>query len=258
MDITALRTHYDRQRRMGARPDGPGCRVERDGLVVRHEGPSYAWNGVLWSGLGPQDADAAIAAQIAHFRAAGQSFEWTLYGHDGPADLADRLLAAGFTAEEPETLMVAEAAALPASVELPDGVELRPVTDEAGVRMMAEVHERAFGTDSSQYVSRMLDQLAAAPDSVAAVVALADGVPVSSARLDLPEESDFAGLYGGGTAPEWRGKGLYRALVSHRARTAIARGYRYVQVDAAPTSRPILNRLGFVELTTMTPYVYEI
>ncbi|GAA2771271.1 GNAT family N-acetyltransferase [Streptomyces showdoensis] len=258
MDITALRTLYDRQRRIGARPDGPGCRVEREGLVVRHAGPEYAWNGVLWSGLGPKDADAAIAAQIGHFRAAGHSFEWTVYGHDGPADLADRLLAAGFTAEESETLMVAEAASLPASVDLPDGVELHSVTDEAGVRMMAEVHEKAFGTDSSRYVSRMLDQLAAAPDSVAAVVALADGVPVSSGRLDLPEDCDFAGLYGGGTVAEWRGKGLYRALVFHRARTAIARGYRYVQVDAAPTSRPILKRLGFAELTTMTPYVYEL
>ncbi|MFF9839715.1 GNAT family N-acetyltransferase [Streptomyces sp. NPDC013740] len=258
MDITALRTTFDRQRRIQARPDGPGCRVERDGLVVRHTGPAYAWNGVLWSGLGPQDADAAIAAQISFFRAAGHSFEWTVYGHDGPADLADRLLAAGFTAEESETLMVAEAAALPTAVDLPEGVVLHPVTDEAGVRMMVEVHDRAFGTDGSHLGSRMLDQLAAAPDSVAAVVALADGVPVSSARLDLPGDSDFAGLYGGGTVEEWRGRGLYRALVSHRARTALARGYRYVQVDAAPTSRPILGRLGFAELTTMTPYVYEV
>ncbi|MEU6977257.1 MULTISPECIES: GNAT family N-acetyltransferase [unclassified Streptomyces] len=258
MDITALRTLYDRQRRIGARPEGPGCRVERDGLVVRHEGPSYAWNGVLWSGLGPRDADAAIAAEIRHFRTVGHSFEWTLYGHDGPADLADRLLAAGFTAEEPETLMVAEAASLPAAVDLPDGVEIHPVTDEAGVRMMVEVHDKAFGTDGSQYASRLLDQLAAAPDSVAAVVVLADGVPVSSARLDLPEGSDFAGLYGGGTVEEWRGRGLYRALVSYRARLATARGHRYVQVDAAPTSRPILQRLGFAELTTMTPYVYEV
>ncbi|MEU8758998.1 GNAT family N-acetyltransferase [Streptomyces sp. NPDC048659] len=258
MDITALRIRFDRQRRIDARPDGPGCHVERDGSVVRHTGPAYAWNGVLWSGLGETDADAAIEAQIRYFRAAGRSFEWTVYGHDGPADLADRLLAAGFTAEEPETLMVAEADSLPAAVDLPPGVELHAVTDEAGVRMMAEVHEKAFGTDSSQYVSRMLDQLTAAPDSVAAVVALADGVPVSSGRLDLPEGCDFAGLYGGGTVAEWRGKGLYRALVSHRARTAIARGYRYVQVDAAPTSRPILRRLGFAELTTMTPYEYEV
>ncbi|MFF5973566.1 GNAT family N-acetyltransferase [Streptomyces sp. NPDC012769] len=258
MDLTALRTRYDRQLRLGARPDGPGARVERDGLVVRQTGPAHGWNGVLWSGLGPYDADAAIAAQIRHFRAAGRSFEWKLYGHDGPADLAARLLAAGFTPDEEETLMVAEATALPAHEGLPDGVEIRPVTDETGVRAVVEVHERAFGTDSSHIGRRLLDQLAEAPGTVAAVLAVAHGEPVSAARLDLPPDTDFAGLYGGGTVEAWRGRGLYRALVAHRARIAADRGYRYLQVDAAPTSRPILARLGFAELTTTTPYVYAI
>ncbi|MDF3147385.1 GNAT family N-acetyltransferase, partial [Streptomyces sp. T21Q-yed] len=53
-----------------------------------------------------------------------------------------------------------------------------------------------------------------------------------------------------------RGRGIYRALVAHRARAAVDRGYRYLQVDAMSTSRPILERLGFEPLTTTTPYVY--
>jgi len=56
------------------------------------------------------------------------------------------------------------------------------------------------------------------------------------------------------TLPAFRGRGLYRATVAERARiasTAIAGLY----VDALPTSRPILERLGFVRLTTTTPYV---
>ncbi|MGZ0234874.1 GNAT family N-acetyltransferase, partial [Streptomyces sp. CPS1] len=32
---------------------------------------------------------------------------------------------------------------------------------------------------------------------------------------------------------------------------------RYLQVDASPMSRPILERLGFLPLTTTTPYLYE-
>ncbi len=55
---------------------------------------------------------------------------------------------------------------------------------------------------------------------------------------------------------EWRGRGLYRALIAFRARIAAERGYRYLQVDASDQSRPILERLGFVALTTTTPYVY--
>ncbi|MGW5419479.1 GNAT family N-acetyltransferase [Streptomyces sp. NPDC003943] len=257
MDLHQTRTLFDQQLRLGARPDGPGARVERDGPVVRQTGPAHGWNGILWSGLDAHDADAVIAAQIRHYRLAGRSFEWKLYGHDGPADLAGRLLAAGFTAEEPETLMVAETAALPAHEGLPEGVELRAVTDEAGVEMVVRVHELAFGTDSSALGRRLLDQLAETPGTVAAVVALADGEPVSAARLELAEGSDFAGLYGGGTVEGWRGRGLYRALVAHRARIAAARGYRYLQVDAADTSRPILTRLGFAALTTTTPCTYE-
>ena len=34
-----------------------------------------------------------------------------------------------------------------------------------------------------------------------------------------------------------------------------ARGCRYLQVDALPTSEPILRRLGFVEIGRTTPYV---
>ncbi|MFC7931129.1 GNAT family N-acetyltransferase [Streptomyces cinereoruber] len=259
-DPSALLALYDRQMRRGARPEGPDCRVERVGDVVRTTGPAHAWNGVLWSGLGgpDTDTDAAVAAQIDHYRAAGLSFEWKLYGYDTPADLGDRLRAAGFTAGEPEALMAAEAAALPRDVPLPEGVELRAVTDEAGVRQVVEVHERAFGTDSASLGRRLLDRLATDPDGVAAVVALAHGEPVSAARLELHPGTDFAGLWGGGTVEGWRGRGLYRALVSHRARIAADRGHRYVQVDAAPTSRPILRRLGFLELTTTTPYAYEV
>ncbi|MFF7813940.1 GNAT family N-acetyltransferase [Streptomyces sp. NPDC007945] len=252
-----LLARYDDQLRRAARPDGPGCRIERAGAVVRQTGPAHAWNGVLWSGLDDRTADAAIAAQLAHYRAEGVPFEWKLYGHDGPPDLGARLLAAGFRAEEPETLLVAEASAQGGPVDLPDGVELHDVTDPEGVRQVVEVHERAFGTDSSDLGRRLLDRLAADPGTVTAVLALADGVPVSAARLELYPSTDFAGLWGGGTVEEWRGRGLYRALVAHRARVAAAHGHRWLQVDAAPTSRPILQRLGFVPLTTTTPYVHD-
>lgn len=37
---------------------------------------------------------------------------------------------------------------------------------------------------------------------------------------------------------------------------AAARGVRFLQVDASDDSRPILERLGFVAITTTTPYVW--
>ena len=68
--------------------------------------------------------------------------------------------------------------------------------------------------------------------------------------------TQFAGLWGGATRPAWRGRGIYRALVARRAQFAAARDVRFLQVDASDDSRPILERLGFVAITTTTPYVW--
>jgi GNAT superfamily N-acetyltransferase len=86
-------------------------------------------------------------------------------------------------------------------------------------------------------------------------VAYVDGLPVSGGRVDFDEGVEFAGLFGGVTLPEFRGRGLYRATVAKRAELARERGYRWLYVDALPTSRPILERNGFVAMTTTTPFV---
>lgn len=255
MDHAAVLALYDRDLREGARADGPGARVERHHGVVRQVGSPHGWSGVVWSDLDETTADAAIAEQVRYFAGLGREFEWKLYGHDLPVDLGKRLRAAGFRPEPEETLMVAEVADLPLDADVPDGVRLLPVTDPAGVDLVADVHEKAFGADGTRLRRQLLAQLAGDRDDVVAVVALAGDEPVSAARLELVPGTRFAGLWGGGTVPGWRGRGVYRALVAHRARVAADRGYRYVQVDATGQSRPILARLGFEPLTTTTPYV---
>ncbi|MFI8997483.1 GNAT family N-acetyltransferase [Streptomyces sp. NPDC053542] len=257
MNHAAVLSTYDRRMRQDARPDAPGARIERvDGVVRQTADAADGWHGVLWADLTPATADAAIAAQIRYFTGLGRAFEWKLHAHDRPAGLADRLLAAGFVPEDEETLMVAETRDLPTAADLPAGVRLEPVTDAAGVDLMTAVHARAFGPGRARFRTQLLDRLASAPETVVAVVAMAGDAPVSAARMELPPDVPFATLWGGGTDPAWRGRGLYRALIAHRARIAAARGYPYLQVDASDQSRPILQRLGFAPLTTTTPYVF--
>ncbi|MFC8126940.1 GNAT family N-acetyltransferase [Streptomyces sp. NPDC057302] len=261
MDLEAVLAAYDRQIRRGAQADSAGVCVERVGAVVRQTGAAHDWNGVHWADVDAATADAVIAEQVRHYGSLGREFEWKLHSHDSPADLADRLLAAGFVPEPAETMLVAEVADLPTEPVLPEGVRLLPVTDAAGARLMADAHDVAFGEDSSdlgeRLAKRVLAQLTETPDTIVAVVAMAGDVPVSSARMEFCPGTDFAGLWGGGTAPEWRGKGIYRALIAHRTRIAAERGYRYLQVDATEDSRPILQRLGFEQLSVTTPYVYR-
>ncbi|MFC8228222.1 GNAT family N-acetyltransferase [Streptomyces sp. NPDC057287] len=249
---------FDHEMRENARPDGPGTHVERAGDVVRQTGGADDWNGVVWTApdLSAGRAESEITAQVEHYTARGLGeFEWKLYAHDAPAGLGGLLTAAGFEPEPRETLLVAPVADHTGPVDLPEGVRLLEVADAAGVELMVRAHELAFGTDGTRLRHQTLARLA--DDTFAAVVAVADGEPVSSARLETHPGTSFAGLWGGGTAAPWRGRGIYRALIAHRARVAAERGYRFLQVDATDQSAPILRRLGFTVLGTTTPYVYR-
>jgi GNAT superfamily N-acetyltransferase len=258
MDDSAVLALYDRQIRREARGDGPGDLVEHVDGVIRHVGKGEnSWSAVLWSDLDESTADAAIAEQVRYFAGLGREFEWKHYSHDRPADLGERLLKAGLVPEDPEALMVAEIAGPPTQPVLPEGVRIERVTDAAGVHLMAEANLAAFGRPS-RHTQYLLEQVERDPGSLTALVVMAGDRPVCSARMEFHQGTDFASLWGGGTAPDWRGKGIYKATVAWRTRLAADLGYRYLQVDASDDSRPILARLGFHRLSTTTPYNYEL
>jgi GNAT superfamily N-acetyltransferase len=215
VDTTGILTLFDEQMRRRAAPDN---------LVVGN-----GWSGVLWR---PDDGE--VAPLVARMREIPGHVEWKYYSHDGP-ELRGRLLAAGLEPEDEETVVVADAASISPP---PPDVELRLATDE-----FDELAARVFGTRFGL------------PDKAVAVVAMTDGQPVSGGRIDFEEGVEFAGLFGGVTLPDYRGRGLYRATVAKRAELARERGYRWLYSDALPTSRPILERLGFVPITTTTPFV---
>ena len=55
-------------------------------------------------------------------------------------------------------------------------------------------------------------------------------------------------LAGGSTREEMRGRGAYRALVRARWDAAVERGTPALTVGAESMSRPILERLGFIDV----------
>lgn len=257
MDNSEVLALFDRQMRRDAVADARGARIERAGKVVRQVGAEGGWSAVIWSGLDQATAPLAIAEQVRYFTELGHEFEWKHYSHDQPENLGELLLAAGFEAEPDEALMIARIADLPEGGGLPDGVRLHPVTTPADVELMLSAHEAAFDRPADWLRPRLLDMLTQSPGTTRMVVAMADDTPISGARMELHPGTEFASLWGGGTVPAWRGRGIYRALVAHRVKAAAERGYRYMQVDASDESRPILQRLGFTALSTTTPNVYK-
>jgi len=256
MDPQAVLAAFNEQIRRHPVPDAPGGHVEQDTGVIRVVSGGHGWTGVTWCDLDPVSADAVIAAQISRFAELSGPWEWKHYSYDQPPDLPDQLLAAGFTREPAEALLVAEIADLTLDVPPPPGVELRAVFDRAGVDALVSVHDQVFGEDHSAQGKALLAGLAQQPSTAAAVVAFAGQTPIAAGRMEFHSGTDFASLWGGGTLPDWRGRGVFRSMVACRACLASARGFRYLQVDASPDSQPILERLGFVELAATTPFTH--
>src|SRR3954447_7900129 len=253
VDLAAVRAAFDDQMRRRV-PPGADSTVERDDRVTRMLGRDGTWAAVVWSDLEDEDADVVIAAETARDV---PYLEWKHYSGDRPADLPARLTAAGLTAEGPETGLVADLHGLDLADAAPDGVRIATVEDEAGLDALLAVHQEVFGEVHPGTRTAVLTSLSMDTRPTAAVVAWAGTRPISAGRIEFSAGRDFAGLFGGGTAEDWRGKGVFRALVAHRAARARERGVRYLYVDAVPMSRPIFERLGFVPLTTTTPYVRE-
>lgn len=253
----ALLAEFDAQARPVPPDPPPGVRYETDGPVLRVVGEERGFiSAPRDTGLRGADLDRLITRQRDYFAARGEAVEWKTYGHDEPADLPGRLRAAGFVPEDPETVVVALTTAIAAEPVLPEGVVLRQVTADEDMYRIGAMESEVWHTDRDWAASRLIREVAAAPDGYIVLTAEAGGRVVAAGWLEMRPGAEFAGLWGGATLAEWRGRGIYRALVARRAQLAAASGVRYLQVDASADSAPILQRLGFQALTTTTPYVW--
>jgi ribosomal protein S18 acetylase RimI-like enzyme len=270
-DLSELLTAYDVQlRRVPALPSA-GWRVEHledPAPLLRMTAPDGAsWgDGVVWSDLDEANADAAISDTIAYFRGLGRSFEWKHHGYDRPADLPDRLLAAGFVPDPEETLVagrVDDVVERLAGAPAPGGITVRHLRDDPDGRAadwaaIHELHTRVWDEDASGWVRAISAEHASDPAAMSVHLALADdGTVVCAAWTRFHAGTDFASLWGGSTLPAYRRRGIYRTLVARRAAEAAERGFRYLQVDASSDSRPILERLGLHRLTSTTPFMWH-
>jgi hypothetical protein len=244
MDLRSIRDRLDAERRTLAR-DGETLEVLPH--VARLAGAGGSHRTVIYSSLRLDNADEAIAEQVAHYRKLGAAFEWKVYAHDAPADLRQRLARHGFAVGPREAVVVLDLSDPPAWVREPGDIDVVRVERREQVELFRDAAVEIFGKDYG--VTTVLRAIEAGSTQHLAYVAMIDGRAASIGRLYTHPDSLFGGLYGGGTRAAYRGRGLSRAVVAARARDAIRLGARVLLVDALPTSRPILERLGFVHLT---------
>ncbi|WP_156415425.1 MULTISPECIES: GNAT family N-acetyltransferase [unclassified Terrabacter] len=235
--------------------------LELDGPVRKHYDLDPAGHFAMVEspdGLG-DDPDGLVLRVRDFFAQRGQKVEWKTYDYDEPSDLGARLEAAGFVREDDEALILGEAGPLAAQdLALPEGVVVRAADGFEDFARMRTMSETVWGDDHAWVTESLYPEWVARPDSMDVVVVeeSREGPVLCAARGEY-DASGFTGLWGGSTLPEWRGRGLYRATLLHRARLGLDRGKEYVRVDASPDSEPILRRLGLHRVATTTPYVFD-
>lgn len=256
-DPTSLLAAYDEQLRTDAETPSAVSVVRLDPvrLVTFAEGRGF----VTYRDLGPAGADEIrrlVPEALAHFWADPgiTRVEWKTRGHDRAPGLHEALLEHGFVPDETESIMIGAARLLAVDSAPPDGVTLRRVTAEADVRAMSAMQDEAFGDPVSDEMADALLRRLALDDGMELWVAEAGEEIVAAGRLEPVAGSDFAGIWGGATLKQWRGRGIYRALTAVRARSALRLGKTLINSDSTEYSRPILERSGLVKVSTTTPY----
>jgi hypothetical protein len=259
-DVAQLLAAYDEQVRSSEAGNLSGdARTEVDGPIVRIVGQFRGFiSPPADLGLDGEELDALIHRQREFFAARGEAVEWKTRAHDRPPGITGHLRAAGFVPEPEETVMigiVSDLARLPDRP--PDGVAIRAVTADDDLRRIADMESAVWDEDLSWMADDLAGRLRRDPRQLTVLIAEAGRELVAAAWLAFKPGTEFAALWGGSTLAPWRRRGIYRILVARRARLARQRGVRYLQVDASDDSRPVLGQLGFVAVTTTTPYVWS-
>jgi hypothetical protein len=249
-----IRDRLDRERRTLVRD---GEVVDELPRLTRVRGVDGDWHCVRICSLSGDEVDAAIVGQVEHHRRLGIEFEWTVCRHDQPADLCERLARHGFEIGPCEAILILDLREPPAWIGSSTLHEIVRIHNPSQLEMFGQASEAIFGTVHTFVVNRLARSMASGSTQQLGYLAMDDGRAVSIGRLETHPDSAFAGLYGGGTLASHRGRGFYRAMVAARARDAMELGARYLSVDALPTSRPILERLGFLHLTDSWPCTWR-
>jgi hypothetical protein len=166
--------------------------------------------------------------------------------------LVSRLQRHGLVADPIEAVMVYDLSEGPLCC-ASNSCVVRRIERPDQIEHYRHVAEETLGKDYSFTCGQLADGLARGSTQHLGYVAYEANQPAAIGRLYTHPLSAFAGLYGGTTAQNYRRRGFYRALVASRSADAITLGARYLLVDALPTSRPILQRLGFQHLTDTIP-----
>jgi len=202
------------------------------------------------------DALAAGAARVReHFERRGVAFHWCVGLREEPAGLAGMLTGhgLGLDEEEPGMGLVLDTP-LPPGDEVP-GLTVRPVTDG----QLLWQWMRTWGCGAPDHAIELwygvYSALPYGPGGpLRMFVGFLDGEPVSTVFLRVG--ADAGAVHYVVTLPEFRGRGIGRAMTEFAVREARAAGCRLAVLSASDDGVRIYQRLGFRERCQVGTYIW--
>lgn len=238
-----------------------GCTREITPLVTRCTTTTGSQRYIMWHDFRASVVASCVAAEFAAVRGQAKVLMWKLYGHDSTHDeLRQQLIERGCNENDHSTLMAApvqnlinalEAAQLSTSPSL----TVRELVTAKELDAYQNIWDDVWpDAPNSRYVNDYRAIIERQESGVAFFAGFDGDNPVTSGYMFHAPGAPFALLCGGTTKAAWRRRRAYTRMLAVRAQAALERGASYLAVEASPDSKPILERLGFVPLSTLAFY----
>ncbi len=209
--------------------------------------PHPLFNGAIVSGV--QDGLESFARVVgAALAEAGGSGLWWLSPAAVAAGAVERLVAVGLREAGAVPAMTVELGALPPADGLP-GLAIRHARSAADRALWGELAARGtgFGEPAIRALAALEPRIPAERlGGQVRLLAEYEGTPVATGALVA--SGDLAGAYAIATLPEFRRRGIGRAITLHALRLGADGGARTGILQSSPMGRSVYERLGFREI----------
>lgn len=230
-------------------------RREPDMLIYRSGLRVPLLNGVLGPRFTSENASGRVESAMSHFRGERIPMRWLLGPSSTPRDLGELLSDQGMKRGRALPGMALDLRAVDNEL-LPEGLEIREVTDAGALRTCGDTLAEGFELhgEIGRGVSDAVVTYGRSPTRRWFLGRL-NGKAVTASLLVLHE--GFAGIYCVATIPEARRKGLGFAITHEPLMAAKAAGHRAAVLEASEMGFPVYKRLGFTQLCEFQTYTWS-